>query len=112
MTEEKDNVIKLTPRLHPKGGKEMPPIVRKRASKRSFCPHTNTELDYNARSIECCDCKAVLDPYQVLQNLMYYSDYTHAREERNALLTQCEELKKLRQRLRGDVYRLQRRTKA
>ncbi len=58
-----------------------------------------------ARTIECADCKAILDPYDCLNELMTESDYTYAEQELKRMKLELEELSRERARLRAAIAR-------
>ena len=85
-----------------------PPITHMYKTERPFCTHRRTQLDFAHRLVECRDCEAELDPYQVLRDLMQASDYTAAVRRKRELEDECASLEKERQRLRAAVNRLKR----
>lgn len=108
MENDPDNVIPLVTGPETK----RPPIIQARYKPgRRACFHNHTEVDIAARVIECSDCGAELDPYQVLGRLRHSSDYSDAVSERRRLLLEIEELKKERQRLRDAVNAAKRKTR-
>lgn len=88
--------------------RKRPPIVRAPYGKRPWCGHRYMELDISARTIECADCKALLDPYDCLNQLMHESDYTHAEKELSRLKSEIAQLEEEKKRLRATVNRAKR----
>jgi hypothetical protein len=79
---------------------------RKRDDDKPMCFHRSTCLDFRARVVWCADCDVDLDPIDVLQNLGYTSDYTHARQDKKKLEAICEALTAEKKRLRAAVNKL------
>jgi hypothetical protein len=83
--------------------KEGPPLKTKHSL---GCRHRHSVIDQRARTVECDDCKAVLDPIQVLWDLAnHYQRYHYTLDQTMA------KVKKAEARL-DDLRRQERNTKA
>jgi len=93
------------------------PTIRERIPKRDECLHQAVEVDPRNRVVVCCNCDALVDPIVVLVEIAkrerrcWYQS-KQAKDARNQLREEIDQLKKEKRNLDRQVQRRRKRSNA
>jgi predicted transcriptional regulator len=99
-----DNIIELASRQREQG-------PTRKVLRRNGCSHLRVEIDQDGGTVECLDCKRIVDPFVVLlgyvnEETFVFQNMVYWREETSELQAKADELRREIRNLQAQKRRL------